>query len=198
MANYIQRHIRLENNSVFAEGKEIFSIDKDEEFKVFAKSVYKNYEIKYGKFYKMDALSKLGFLASELLLKDFNKDDILPEQIAIICANTSASLHTDVKYQNTLKEIPSPALFVYTLPNIVLGEISIRNMIRGESLFLVQDKFDADFMAEYVDDIFENTNTELCITGWLEISANEEYKANLFLVSKQESNTKFKATELKN
>ena len=196
MANYIQKHISLIDNKVLINGEEVFSVDKNEDFITFVKSVYKNYAIKYGKFYKMDALSKLGFLATELLLKDVDRGDILPEETAIICANKSSSLHTDAKYQNTLAEIPSPAVFVYTLPNIVLGEICIRNMIRGESLFLIQDSFDREFICDYVNDILDNTNTRMSITGWIEIDRNEEYRVELYLVSNSKTKKEFIASQL--
>ncbi len=193
---YINKHVKLLNNTVYIDQEKKFSVESDENFSSFAKSVYKNYEIKYSKFYKMDALCKLGFLSADLLLRDLNRENILPEEIAIITANSSSSLHTDKNYQKTLSEIPSPAVFVYTLPNIVSGEISIKNNIKGESLFFIQDKFDTKFISEYVKYLFENTNTKLCITGWIEINMNEDYQTDLYLISKNEGSLEFIETNL--
>ena len=181
---YINKQIKLFNNTVYLNSEKDFSVDRLENFSSFAKSVYKNYNTEYRKFYKMDALSKLGFLAADILLKNVSKDDIASDEIAVILANSSSSLHTDEKYQKTLAEIPSPSVFVYTLPNIVIGEICIRNDIKGESLFFIQEEFDTNFIYNYINYIFANTKTKLCITGWLEMKVNEEYQAHLFLISK--------------
>ena len=134
---FINNHIKIKDNTVYINGEKDCFIETDI-FLSFIKSVYKHYNIKYGKFYKMDGLSKLGFLASELLLINENSN-LLPEETAIILANSSSSLNTDIKYQKTINDTPSPSVFVYTLPNIVIGEICIRNIIRGETIFFIQD-----------------------------------------------------------
>ena len=185
---YINKNIRLFKNTVYIDKESIFSVPADESFSFFTKSLYKQLEINYSKFYKMDALSKLGFLAAELLLLETKRENILPEEIAIIAANSSSSLHTDVNYQKTIMEISSPSVFVYTLPNIVLGEICIRHNIKGESLFFIQENFDSPFFNQYVNYLFENNEIKLCIAGWIEINTEEEYLAELFLISKNVSN----------
>jgi len=136
----------------------------------------------------MDNLSKLGWLASEILLKDsFKKDNYRPEDIGLILSNTNSSLDTDQKYMESLKNIPSPSLFVYTLPNIVTGEICIRNNFKGEDAFFVFDNFNAGFIENYVSSLLDNNVLQACICGWIELLGNE-YKAVLFLVEKLKSN----------
>jgi len=191
---FVKKHIKLKNSSVFIDGKKEYSVDT-QDFMPFAKSVYKQYNIKYGKFYKMDNLSKLGFLASEILLSNYEKN-VLPEEIAIIFANTSSSLNTDIKYQKSVSDVPSPSVFVYTLANIVIGEICIRNNIKGETMFFVQDDFDTNFMCNYVNNIFENTNTKLCIFAWVELSENGDYHADMYLISKEKTNIEFNNTNI--
>ena len=93
----------------------------------------------YPKFFKMDMLSRLGFMAAEQLLEglDGGLDDA-----AIILAGRHASLDDDVKYMATITPgdyYPSPALFVYTLANIVAGEIAIRHGNHGETTLYIQD-----------------------------------------------------------
>ena len=193
---YITKHIKLKNNTVFIDSIKDYSVDT-EELSVFVKSVYKKYGIKYGKFYKMDLLSKLGFLASELLLSE-NPKNLLPEETAIVLANSSSSLNTDVKYQKTISDVPSPSVFVYTLPNIVIGEICIRNGFRGETIFFVQDDFDIDFTCNYVKNIFESTNTKQTLLAWIELSDNDDYHIDMYLVSKEISEIEFNKTNIKN
>jgi hypothetical protein len=82
-----------------------------------------------------------------------------------------------------VNDLPSPALFVYTLPNITIGEISIRNNFKGENAFFIFEQFDAGFIGQYVSSLLNNNNLQVCICGWVEL-LKEEYKAALFLVEK--------------
>jgi len=130
--NYITSSCNINNNTVYKNGKPLFA-NNDADIQAFFLSVYKRFEINYSRFYKMDNLSKLGWLASEILLKDsFKKDSYSPEDIGLILSNANSSLDTDQKYMAGVADVPSPSLFVYTLPNIVTGEICIRNNFKGE------------------------------------------------------------------
>ncbi len=150
----------------------------------FLLSVYKHFGIDYPKFYKMDNLSKLGFLASEILLNgNFQRADYAADAIGIVFANANASLDADLSYWQSVKNIPSPALFVYTLPNIVIGEICIRNGFKGENAFFVQEEFDIPFIEFYVNDLMTRHNLSACICGWADI-IGEKYKSVLYLVEK--------------
>lgn len=151
----------------------------------FLLSVYQHFQLNYPRFYKMDNLSKLCWLASEILLKDsFNKNAYQPEDVGLILANANASLDSDQKYLKSVDDIPSPALFVYTLPNIMTGEICIRNNFKGEDAFFVANKFDADFTASYVGQLLDNDILQACICGWVDV-LDTDYKAALYLVEKQ-------------
>jgi hypothetical protein len=133
----------------------------------------------------MDALSKLGWLAVEVLLKDnFTAEDYRPEQVGIVLANANSSLDTDLKYFETVKDIPSPSLFVYTLPSIMIGEIGIRNNFKGESAFFVSGRYDADFMERYVRGLMDENRISACIYGWVDL-LGEAGAANLFLIEKK-------------
>ena len=98
--------------------------------------LYRNHIGDYPKFFKMDPLSRTGFIASELLLKASPK-----EEYSVLLFNATSSLADDVAFQDTIQDhtnwFPSPALFVYTLPNIVTGEIAIRNHFQTETNFMV-------------------------------------------------------------
>lgn len=149
----------------------------------FLLSAYHFLNIDYPKFYKMDNLSKLGWLASEVLLKN---EAVIKEtaanKIGIVLTNANASLDTDKKYFQSTKQIASPALFVYTLPNIVMGEICIRNNFKGENAFFIFEDFNAVFINQYVNNLFNNEILNCCICGWVDV-VDENYKAVLFLVS---------------
>ena len=133
----------------------------------------------------MDNLSKLGWLASEILLKDsFAHADYKPEEVGIVLANANASLDADLKYFETTKDFASPSLFVYTLPNIVMGEICIKNRFKGENAFFVQEKFDANFVEQYVNNLLNNNILHACIFGWIDVM-QENCEAVLFLAEKK-------------
>ena len=107
--------------------------------------LYRSHVADYPKFFKMDPLSRAGFIASELLLKASPKEDY-----NILLFNATSSLADDMAFQETIQDhdnwFPSPALFVYTLPNIVTGEIAIRNHFLTETNFMVHAE-NADYRA---------------------------------------------------
>jgi hypothetical protein len=150
----------------------------------------------YPKFYKMDNVSKLGWLATEILLKDsFDKTAYHPGETGIILSNSNSSLDTDLRYFKTVSEYPSPSLFVYTLPNIVTGEICIRHGFQGENAFFVFEKFEPAFIASYAGGLLNSGAINACICGWVEILAND-YEAVLYLVEKRAKGPVFNAANM--
>ena len=146
----------------------------------------------------MDNLCKLGFLAAEVLLKGNQHVKKYGEtETGVVLSNSHASLDVDLKYVKTIHTGASPSLFVYTLPNIVIGEISIRHRFKGENAFFVFSQFDGNFITEYVNGLFENNLIKSCICGWVDI-LKEDYRAVLFLVEKgiPENGTAFTADNL--
>lgn len=153
-------------------------------FTDFAKEAYKNFGINYPKFFKMDNLSKLAFLASEMML---NEQLVAQSEnnIALVFANQSSSLDTDVKYQNSIEDkenyFPSPAVFVYTLPNICVGEISIKHQLKSENAFFVFEENNEVFLTQYAQSLLQSKKATKVLCGWVEFF-EETYLAKLFLV----------------
>ena len=182
--NYITSSCIIYNKSVRKNGELLFKND-DQRLTDFLQSAYQHVGFRYPKFYKMDNLSKLGWLATEVLLQDdFEAGKYTPESIGVVLANASSCLDTDLKYYDSTKDIASPALFVYTLPNIVIGEICIRHNFKGENAFFIFERFDAGFMQQYVSNMINNDILQSCICGWVDV-LGDEYKAVLFLVEKK-------------
>ncbi|HTB52576.1 MAG TPA: hypothetical protein VK718_07365 [Ferruginibacter sp.] len=180
---YISGTCTISNNVVYKNGRSLFE-DKQIDLPEFLIAAYRHFEMNYPKFYKMDALSKLGLLATEVLLKDdFKIEAYKAEDIGIVLSNANSSLDTDIKYFGTVKGMASPALFVYTLPNIVIGEIAIRYHLKGENAFFVSENFDAGFMQQYVSNLLATDILQACICGWVE-AVGSAYKTVLFLVEK--------------
>jgi hypothetical protein len=176
----------INNHVVYKNGQSVFE-SKGEALPEFLTVLYKHLELQYPKFYKMDNLSKLGWLANEVLLQgSFDKEKYKPEDIGIVLSNANSSLDTDTRYFETTKTIASPALFVYTLPNIVIGEISIRHHFKGENAFFIFSDFDTGFIEQYVSNLFNNNILQCCICGWVDV-LGDNYNATLFLIEKDKS-----------
>ncbi len=161
---------------------EIIFHDPVSKTSAFLISIYEHFEFDYPRFFKMDDLSKLGWLASEILLK--GQDGIRncnPEKIGVVLSNANSSIDTDLKYFDSLSDTPSPSLFVYTLPNIMIAEICIRNNFKGEGVFFISERFDEKFMAGYVNKLLDSGKLEFCICGWVELFQGA-FQAVLFLV----------------
>lgn len=143
----------------------------------------------YPKFFKMDTLSRLGFVASELLLQAEGAERFVPrEDRAVVFFNRSASLQADTAYQETIQDpdnfYPSPAAFVYTLPNIVTGEIAIRNKYFGETSFIVLEEYDETVVARQLQNAFQDPMTKSILGGWLDCIDENHFEAKLSLVEK--------------
>ena len=183
--NCITSSCLIVNSTVQKNGAVIFTNDMVAPAD-FLLSVYQNFQLNYPKFYKMDVLSKLGWLAAEVLLMDgFNRTAYAPTEVGIVLSNANSSLDSDLKYMKSVADIASPALFVYTLPNIMVAEIGIRYGFKGEVAFFISEKFDSAFIATYVSNLFSNNNIKCCICGWGDVLGND-YKATLFLVEKEQ------------
>jgi len=134
--------------------------------------IYRYLDAGYAKFHKMDNLSKAGFLASEMVLRSLDYDLEIPDgSTSVVFANKSASLDDDKRFQETINPnnyYPSPAVFVYTLPNIVTGEVAIRNKILGETSFFILEDFDAEKMHIFIEWAFSSHGISRVLCGWTE------------------------------
>ena len=198
MEKLITGHCQLKNGKLFLNGKSLFEADilVDE----LLQKIVIEFEVKHPRFGKMDRLSKLGYTCAEILLKALGNFKLYqPFEVSLIFANASSSLDTDFRFQKTLESIASPALFVYTLPNLVLAEICIKNGFKGENLFLVSDLPDANLFFEPINQMLAQNITKACLAGWVEI-LGESYNCTLFAVEmpehKSENQTEFNITNI--
>ncbi|MEI8203760.1 MAG: 3-oxoacyl-ACP synthase [Bacteroidota bacterium] len=185
---YITSWCVLKDNTVNINGRLISNETSDQPGDLL-KQLYRSHSMSYPKFFKMDALSRLAFVCSELLLdKRKLTHTYQPEDIGVILSNRSASLHTDMAYNESIIDranyFPNPSLFVYTLPNIMIGEICIRNGIKGENSFFVSSEPDFDFLTVHVNFLFDSGVINCCLSGWVEVSQQNHYEATLFLIEK--------------
>jgi hypothetical protein len=191
----ITRYCHIRNHQINLNNQVIYK-QPGKNLDHFLESAYDFLKPEYPKFYKMDRLSKAGMLAAEVLLSDGILKKHTSAAINLVLSNAASSLDTDLRYAETTKTMASPALFVYTLPNIVAGELCIRHKIRGENAFFVSEKFDPLVMAEYVTMVLSQksfdvngadyapTSGSTCLAGWVEVF-QEHHDVFLYLVEKE-------------
>lgn len=173
----ILKEISITPGSTILNGKQISDANIN--------GLYREFIGDYPKFFKMDSLCKLGFVGSDILLKDIPIED--RENGAVILFNRNGSLVTDRNYQRTLADdnyFPSPAIFVYTLANIVTGEIAIRNKMLGESSFYILPNPDEDKMMSIVANTFRTSTPSFILTGWVDYDEENKYLCKMKIVTK--------------
>ena len=145
-------------------------------------SLYKKYVGGYAKFYKMDKLCRLGFVASELLLQEEGKErSVEREDRAVVMFNHSSSVDSDRKYEESIADadnfFPSPSVFVYTLPNIVTGEIAMRNKYHGETSFYILPERNEERMRQILSATFSDSMTDSILGGWIDYADDRHFIA---------------------
>ena len=172
-------------NAVELDGR---SLPIDATGKDLLKALYHQYVGDYPKFYKMDGLSRLGFVASELLLQAEGGERFVPcEDRAVIFFNHSSSLSADRKYLESIADpenfFPSPSVFVYTLPNIVTGEIAIRNHYYGETSFYILSERSEQQMERIIRASSLDPATHSVLTGWLDYEDDDHFVAEIKIIN---------------
>jgi hypothetical protein len=186
----VTKYCLIRDNRIIINGDLDYHSEPTDPFIEFIKAAYRNYKFNYLKFFKMDELCKLGYLASEILLKNDNfLESYPPGKIGVILSNCASSLDTDIKHQKTITDrenyFPSPAVFVYTLANIMIGEICIKHKIYGENAMFVSEKFDAGQMWEYAEMLFSTNRVSAVISGWVDVM-HDSYSGFLYLLEKED------------
>ncbi len=163
------------------ERKEELGEQEGKEHHSLLTTLYKQMIGNYPKFYKMDGLSRLGFVASEILL-NAEKGETDKER-AIIFFNHSSSIASDRNYKESINDkdnyFPSPSIFVYTLPNIVTGEIAIRNHFHGETSFFILPDKDERMMEEILQASCRDAQSKSFLTGWIDYEDERHFEADL-------------------
>jgi hypothetical protein len=177
----------IRNNRIIRNGEVLYTGNHGSPDEMLV-AAYRSFAISYPKFFKMDNLCKLGFLASELLLNGKNISENYPgDEVGILLSNAGSSIDTDRNHQKSISNreeyFPSPSVFVYTLANIVIGEICIRHKLSGESYFLIEKEFNALRLFEQVIQWLDEDIVRCCITGWVELDG-DHYESVVYFIQK--------------
>lgn len=149
--------------------------------------LYRDHVNDYPKFFKMDLLCRLGFIATELLLQTEGATRFMERaDRAVVLFNHTASTQADQAYEQTIchraQFFPSPSAFVYTLPNIVTGEIAIRNNYHGETDFFILPTHDTEQMRRMLRTVTADPLTRSAVTGWIEAPDEQHIYTELQLI----------------
>ena len=139
---------------------------------------------------RLGRVCKLAFLSAEILLQGTDVLQKYPgEQIGIILENASSSLEYDQKHHESIRDrnkyFPSPSVFVYTIPNIMVAEIAIRHKVKGENAVFISEQFDPELIDHYVSELFHNQQVSCCLSGWVECYGNH-YQSFLFIIEHED------------
>ena len=147
--------------------------------------IYKSHIGDYPKFHKMDVFTKLAFLAADIVTQRGVDDH--DENRAVILFNSSSSIVADRKHIATFDKegefYPSPSVFLYTLPNIVTGEISIKHGYKGETSLYILNNYDEKIINSIVESTFAQSSVRTMITGWVDCKSEDDFEANIKLVT---------------
>lgn len=177
----VLRTVLVESGRILLDDKVVFTSQSDD-FQDFIRTAFKTVCGPNMKFYKMDSLSKLGYVASEVLLDGIEYGE---EDCGLILSGVYGSLDTDIRHQQIIDTetdaSASPAVFVYTLPNVVEGEISIRHHIKGENTWFWSDDRTLSDMREYAALSMSAQDMKYCIVGHIDF-LNGRYFAKFELL----------------
>lgn len=174
--------VRIRPDSIEVDGEKL---ETETSGKQILTEAYRKYGIDYPKFYKMDVFSRIVFLAAELIAM---KEPIGDEDTAVIIFNRSSSIVADRKHIATYSKpeefYPSPSVFLYTLPNISIGEVAIRHGFKGEtSLYILNERND-ELISAVINAAFACSDAETIMTGWADCTDEDTFEAEIILTTK--------------
>lgn len=174
--------VEINAGEVIVNDSVVFS-DKSADFGTFIREAFKSRGENNLKFYKMDDLCKLGYVTAAWLL---DGTEFGEEECGMVLSGKYGCLDTDMRHQQIIDKegdaASSPAVFVYTLPNVVAGEISIRHHIKGENTWFWSDDRTMSDLKHYASLMAGASDLRYCIIGHLDF-LNGEYFAKFELWS---------------
>ncbi len=145
--------------------------------------IFKKYLADGSRFFKMDLFSRLAYVGTGLLAKDA-LEDCAPEDRGLLIGTLNGSVLADRKHLSTFSEeyYPSPAIFINTLPNVVLGEIAVTHQIQGETTLLMLPGLEDACLENILDATLAATQPSVLIAGWVDCESENTFRANLKLL----------------
>ena len=170
------RRVQISQGQVNVDETSAF-VSSQTDFHTFSREAFKSRGEANMKFYKMDDLCKLGYLASAWLLDGIEYRE---EECGIVMSGKYGCLDTDIRHQQIIDSegdsSASPAVFVYTLPNVVAAEISIRHHIKGENIWFWSEDETMSDIKKYASILAASRDLKYCIAAHIDF-INGDYFA---------------------
>lgn len=170
------RRVQISQGQVNVDETSVF-VSSQTDFHIFSREAFKSRGEANMKFYKMDDLCKLGYLASAWLLDEIEYGE---EECGIVMSGKYGCLDTDIRHQQIIDSegdsSASPAVFVYTLPNVVAAEISIRHHIKGENIWFWSEDETMSDITKYASILAASRDLKYCIAAHIDF-INGDYFA---------------------
>lgn len=149
--------------------------------------IFRNWLNDSPRFHKTDMLSRLICLSAGILLKTAGMEGDTGN-ISLKVFNATSSFMSDSRHLASFSATdgfyPSPSAFLYTLPNIAVGEASIRYGIRGETSLLILPEKNIGQMERTLRAEFLQSDSTCLIAGWADCSSETEFEADMKLIVK--------------
>ncbi len=154
--------------------------------------LYRQNGIRYPKFHKMDGLCKLAFIAAEKLLGVSDCAENQSDTAVLLVTKTGCDSN-DIKYMDTISSeefFPSPAIFVYTLPNIATGEIAIRHHFTAETSTYLSPSH-AEDIYELVKTTFADSPINNILLIYAEYESADSFGCRAWLIGNKKTDQPF-------
>lgn len=182
---YIAASCIVRNHQLVVDGRVVLANETGLSLGDWLKAAYQQASMDYPKFYKMDALAKATLIAVEWISRSV---PIASSNTPLVFSNYSSSMVSDDRHAASIYDpddaSASPAVFVYTLPNIAMGEVSIRHQLHSENVFFIFERFTPQFLVPYVTGMLERENVQQVLAGWVEVGADGICDVLLYAVSR--------------
>lgn len=187
-AGYIHSTATLTSTDLLLNGQSVLTFDGNG-IANNMEAVYRAFINDYPKFFRMDDTAKLSFVLGDVLCKHSEILSALnPDDLAIIMLNTSGSYPADIEHARTIEKgisQASPSNFVYTLPNIGIGELSIKWKITGENLFIIEERFSETTISDLADLYLSSNKAKAVLIGW--VDPLDKTPGRMLLITKKAS-----------
>lgn len=168
----IIHYSRLRNDTLIADGVIIAGLDKseakttEERLNLF----YKKAGFNYLKFFKMDPFCKAGMLCLLPFAEYLHSHPRASEGGLLLFTDSGCSMADEEHIRLVTEAAASPAVFVYTLPNIVLGEWSIFSRWVGYGQCFMLSQFKATYLAERIAAFKSDFPQAPVVASWLSVN----------------------------
>lgn len=175
--------VHLTDSSLSIDGRNISLAHSG---KALLTEIYKTMLDDYPRFYKMDVFNRMVYTATALLINAEGPGENDGNR-AIVFFNRTSSVVSDRKHIATYTKgdgfFPSPGIAVYTLPNIVSGEVAIKYGYKGETSFYILATRNDSLMNMITDVTFAMSDIRSMITGWVDCSSEDTFEADIRILT---------------